>query len=270
MRNFKNFPINKNNKIMEIKNMKALVTGASSGIGRDMAKILSKKVTELIIVARSQDKLIELKKELKCKVKIIVMDLSKQSACFKLFELVKNENIDIVINNAGFGLFGKFTETDIGKELNMIDLNVKSIHILTKLFLKQFKERDYGYILNVSSLAAYMPGGPLLSSYYASKSYVFSLTASIYEELKFEKSNVYIGALCPGPVNTNFNNRAGGKFMVKGLSSYYVAKYALSKMLKKKTFIIPGNFMKFAPIAVRIFPTEMLLKFCYKIQKSKL
>lgn len=135
--------------------MKALVTGASSGIGREMAKILSDMGYDLILVARRKKKLEELKKQLTTKVTIINLDISSTYNCMKLYDKVKKEDIDIVINNAGFGLFGEFTETSLDKELDMIDTNIKAVHTLTKLFLKDFKEKDSGYILNVSSSAAF-------------------------------------------------------------------------------------------------------------------
>lgn len=248
--------------------MKALITGASSGIGRDIARYLSELGYNLIVVARNFEKLNELKQELKTDVEIISLDLSDEKACFRLYEQVKEQKIDILINNAGFGVFGPFDESDIHKELNMIDINIKAVHILTKLFLKDFKKRNYGYILNVSSAAAFFPG-PLMSSYYASKSYIFRLTLAIHEELRREKSNVYIGVLCPGPVNTNFNNRAGVTFNLKGLSSETVAKYAIREMFKDKLIIIPGNMIKTGYILSKFSSVKLLLKISYHIQKRK-
>lgn len=213
--------------------MKALITGASSGIGRDMARILSSNGYDLILVARRKDKLEALKKELQAEVSIICMDISSTFNCMKLYNKVKKENIDILINNAGFGLFGEFNSTNLDKELDMIDVNIKSLHTLTKLFLNDFVKKDSGYILNVASSAAFLPG-PLMATYYATKAYVLRLTSSINEELRRNKSNVYIGVLCPGPVNTEFNSVAGVKFSIKSLESYDVAEYAIKKMLKKK------------------------------------
>lgn len=248
--------------------MKALITGASSGIGRDMAKVLANRGIDLILVARRKDKLEELKEELKINVEIISLDISSKENCIKLYEMVKDKNIDILINNAGFGVFGKFDEADLDKELNMIDLNIKTVHILTKLFLKDFKARNYGYILNVASSAAFS-AGPLFASYYASKNYVYRLTEAIYEELRRDKCNVYIGALCPGPVDTEFNDVANVKFSIKSLSSKYVAEYAIEKMFKKKLIIVPGKVMKITRILQKIMPEKVVLKFCYDIQKKK-
>lgn len=247
--------------------MKALITGASSGIGRDMAKILSDMGYDLILVARRKKKLEELKKELTTNVTIINLDVSSTFNCMKIYNKVKKEDIDIVINNAGFGIFGEFSETDLDKELDMIDTNIKAVHTLTKLFLKDFKEKDSGYILNVASSAAFL-SGPLMATYYATKGYVLKLTEAIYEELRREDSNVYIGALCPGPVNTEFNDVANVRFSVKALDSYQVADYAINKMFQKKLIIIPGFMMKFVTLA-RFIPRKLLLRINYNIQHKK-
>lgn len=248
--------------------MKALITGASSGIGRDMAKILSDRGYELILVARREDRLKELQKELKTSSEIICADVSNVETCKEVYNKVKDKDIDIVINNAGFGIFGEFTDIDLDRELNMIDVNIKAVDILTKLFLRDFKEKDKGYILNVASSAAFLPG-PLLSSYYASKAYVLRLTEAIYEELRHAKSNVYIGALCPGPVDTEFNDVASVKFALKGLTSSYVAKYAIDKMFKRKLIIVPGKIMKCARFFSKITPEKLLLKVSYNQQRKK-
>ncbi len=248
--------------------MKALVTGASSGIGRDISIILSRQGYDLILVARRIEKLEELKNILPTDIKTICIDLSKEEACFSLYEQVKNEDIDILINNAGFGIFGPFDEIDIQDELRMIDTNIKAVDILTKLFLKDFKRKDSGYILNVASSAAFLPG-PLLSSYYASKAYVLRLTQAIYEELRRDGSSVYIGSLCPGPVDTEFNQTANVKMSLKGLSSQYVANYAIRQMFKRKLTIIPGITMKLAALFEKFFPEKLLLRITYHIQKKK-
>lgn len=248
--------------------MIALITGASSGIGRDMARVLSKMGYDLILVARREERLIELKSELKTEADIICTDISSKDACFSLYEQVKEKDIDILINNAGFGVFGEFLTTDIEKELNMIDLNIKAVHILTKLFLKDFKQKDKGYILNVGSSASFCPG-PLLSSYYASKAYVLRLTEAIYEELRRDKSKVYVGVLCPGPVDTEFNKVADVKFNIKGLTSDAVAKYGIKKMFRRELIISPGLLMKITRFFCKIMPDKLVLKICYNIQRKK-
>lgn len=248
--------------------MKALITGASSGIGREMAKILSAKGYDLIITARRENRLEELKPELKTNAEVIKADLSKESECLRLYETVKGENIDILINAAGFGIFGAFDETDLAREIDLINVDIKAPHILTKLFYKDFKKRDSGYILNISSSAAFQPG-PLLSSYYASKAYVLHLTEALAEELRRSGSSVYIGALCPGPVATEFDSVANVKFSLKNLSAEYVAGYAIDKMFKRKTIIIPGAAMKLAVFAERFLPRKFVVKAAYTFQRRK-
>lgn len=249
--------------------MLALITGASSGMGRDMARILSKMGYDLILVARRRERLLELKKELDTNVTVIPMDLSIVQNNYKLYEKVKNKNIDILINNAGFGLFGEFVKTEIETELKMIDLNVVAYHILTKLFLQDFVRKDKGYILNVCSSAGFM-AGPKLSTYYATKNYVTKLTMAINEELRKEKSNVVICALCPGPVDTNFNKVAKGKFKIKGISPKYVAKYAVDKMFKNKMLIVPSLKMKLTLFLTRFVPYRLQLFVAYYIQGKKM
>ena len=247
--------------------MKALVTGASSGIGRDIAIALSEMGYDLILVARRKTKLEQLKKQLPGKTTTIIMDLSSTANCMKLYDKVKKEDIEVVVNNAGFGLFGEFDKTNLDKELDMIDTNIKAVHILTKLFLKDFKEKDSGYILNVASSAGFL-SGPLMATYYATKGYVLKLTEAIYEELRRDGSNVYIGALCPGPVDTEFNKVAKVKFSIKPMTSEKVAEYAVDQMLKKKTIIIPGFKTKFVRLS-GLLPRKFLLRLNYSVQKKK-
>ena len=249
--------------------MKALITGASSGIGKNMAYVLANKGIDLILVARNKDELLKIKANVKVNVEVIELDLLKEKNVFKLYEMCKDRNIDILINNAGFGLFGLFTETDLDRELEMIDLNIKAYHILTKLFLKDFVEKDNGYILNVASSAGFM-AGPRLSTYYATKNYVLKLTMAINEELRQSGSNVVVSALCPGPVNTNFNKVAHGEFSIKEASPKYVAEYAINKLFKKKMIIIPTFRIKLGIFLLRILPYRIQLIYCYHIQGKKL
>lgn len=246
--------------------MKALITGASSGLGKDFAFKLSNIGYDLILVSRNKKELNEVASNLKTNVQIETYDLSNEENCIKLFN--KYKKIDLLINNAGFGLFGEFSKTNLDKELNMIDLNVKAVHILTKLYLKEMIKKDSGRILNVASTAAFLPG-PLMSTYYSTKSYVYELTTAIFEELRRIKSNVKVSVLCPGPVNTNFNNVAGVNFAIKGLSSDYVTSYALDKMFKNKLVIIPGFTNKLAKIACKFASLRLLLKVDYNIQRKK-
>lgn len=249
--------------------MKALVTGASSGIGRDIARELAKRNIDLIIVARDEEKLNEVKNSIQnVNVEVITKDLSSAENCKVLYEQVKDKQIDILINNAGFGVFGEFDKTDLNKELNMINTNVVAMHILTKLFLQDMKKKNKGHILNVASIAGFMPG-PLMAAYYSTKAYVVRLTQALKEELNKEKSNVKLSLLCPGPVNTNFNNVADVKFKAKALSSEYVAIYTVDKMLKGKFYIVPGFQIKAVRFFSKLTPDTILAKIAYKVQVGK-
>ncbi len=248
--------------------MIALITGASSGIGKNMAYYLAELKYDLILVARNTKEMEKIKDEVKVNVKIITLDLAQEENVFKLYDLTKKDNIDILINNAGFGLFGEFVKTDLERELEMINVNVKAYHILTKLFLQDFVKRDSGYILNVCSSAGFA-AGPRLSTYYATKNYVTKLTMAINEELRKSKSNVVICALCPGPVNTNFNKVAHGGFALKEASPKEVARYAIDKMLQKKMIIVPKLSIKLSLFLSRLAPYRLQLMVLYYIQYRK-
>ena len=250
--------------------MKVLITGASSGIGKELAKEFAKKNYELVLIARSEDKLIELKdnieKEYNIKVHYYVSDLSNPDKCLEVYE--KYKDIDILINNAGLGDFGVFSDTKIEKDLSIINTNITGLHILTKLYLKNMKNNNSGKILNVASIAGFMPG-PLMATYYASKNYVVRLSEAIKEELRREKSKVQISILCPGPVKTNFNNVANVKFEISALTSEYVAKYTVKKFLKGKFYIVPGAQIRCLKFFSRFVPTSLLSKMVYNTQKKK-
>ena len=248
--------------------MKALITGASSGIGKEIARQLSDMGIDVILVARRMTRLQELKEELDGNVQIISMDLKDENSCRLLYERLKAEEIDILVNNAGFGAYGSFDEVDLDTDLDMINVNIKAVHILTKLFLKDFIARDYGYILNVASLAGYLPG-PLMSTYYASKAYVLRLSEAIYGELKHKHSNVHISVLCPGPVRTEFNRVANVRFTFKGMKPQNVAYQAISGMFREQRVIVPGFWMKCGRMLIRFAPTRLQLKASYFIQRQK-
>lgn len=247
--------------------MKALITGATSGIGKSMARKLGSRGWELILTGRNEAALEQLRSELGS-VETIVADLSKREDVFRVYEFCKDKDVDMLVNNAGYGIFGRFEKTDIDDELNMIDVNIVAVHILTKLFLRDFKERDRGIILNVASSAGFMTG-PLLSSYYASKNYVVRLSLAIAEELRRDRSNVSITVLCPGPVDTNFNNRAGVSFSVKPITPDYAAEYALRKAFDRQLIAIPGFTVRAGVFASRFVPHRLLSAIVYGIQHSK-
>lgn len=249
--------------------MKALITGATSGIGMSMAKYLCSMGWELVLTGRNKNALEKLKSELNTNVYIIPADLSEKEEVFKVYHYCKLHDIDMLINNAGYGIFGRFDETDIEDELNMLNVNIIALHILTKLFLRDFKKKNRGIILNVASSAGFMTG-PLLSSYYASKNYVVRLSLAVAQELKKTKSKVRISIFCPGPVDTNFNNRAGVVFSVKPISADFAAKYAIDNALSGRTVIIPTFKMKIGVLGAKLAPEKILSSVTYTIQKKKL
>lgn len=248
---------------------KALITGASAGMGREFACILSEKGYDLILVARRRDKLEETKALCKTHCELIEADLTVESAVYALYEACRGDKeLSIVINNAGFGLFGKFSETDLSREMQMLDVNVRAVHILTKKFLADFRAKNEGYILNVASSASFLPG-PLMSTYYATKAYVQRLSLAMAEELRREKSKVYVGAFCPGPVDTEFNDVADVRFSIGGISSKYASEYALKKMFARKILIVPGFTIRAGTFFSRFVPTRLLLRISYNIQHKK-
>lgn len=247
--------------------MKALVTGATSGIGKKIAENLSSRGWELILTGRNRAVLEEMAERLgKCEY--IAADLSKKSDILKVYEFCKDKNIDMLVNNAGFGVFGRFAETDLEREIEMINVNITAVHMLMKLFLHDFKERDRGVILNVASSAAYLTG-PLMASYYASKSYVLKLSAAVAEELRREGSKVKISVLCPGPVDTEFNNRAGVSFSMKPISAEYAAEVGIKAALSGKLIAIPGLIIKLGSIGAKMLPYSLVARFVYGMQERK-
>ncbi len=246
--------------------MKALITGASSGLGREIAYYLSKMGYDLILVGRDLSGLKETEKKCQTKTKIIKMDLSNEKEVYKLYE--ENKDINFLVNNAGFGLFGNFYETDLDKELEMINVNIKAVHILTKLYLKEFVKQDNGIILNVSSVAGFWPG-PQLSTYYGTKSYLTKQVMAIFQELKNIKSNVKISVLCPGPFDSKFNETAGTKFNNNGITAKEIAKIAVDKTLKGKLVIIPETKWKISLFFAKFIPSKTVMSFISKFQSKK-
>lgn len=248
--------------------MKALITGASSGIGRDIARALAKRGYELILSARREDRLSELAKELDVPVRIVVHDLGTPGGPGQLYEDTREEQIDLLVNNAGFGAFGSFTEIPMERELEMVRVNVTAAHELMKYFLQDFTNRNRGIILNVASASAFMPG-PLMATYYSTKAYLYRLSLGVGEELRRAGSAVRISVLCPGPVSTEFNERANVRFALRSLPSESVAEYAVRQTLKGKKVIIPGMQMKAVHFFQRFVPEPALARMAYKIQRRK-
>lgn len=245
--------------------MNVLITGASSGIGKGMALYLLELGYNLYVVSTKKKDLDKIYNKFKDRVVSIEMDLSSSDNCYRLYDLLRDKNIDILINNAGFGDCGNFSETDINKEMNMINVNIRAYHILTKLFLRDMIKNNRGYIMNVASMASFMPG-PYMATYYATKSYILNLTLAISKELEKDNSNVKISLFCPGPIDTNFMNVANVKFNTHLISSDYASKYAIDNLFKKKLIIIPPN-MKINYLFAKISPLFLVLFINSKMQK---
>lgn len=246
--------------------MYALITGASSGIGKALSYLYANKGYNLIIVARREDSLNEIKKELSNKVEVIVksFDLSILDNCYKLFDEVKELDIDIFINNAGYGNVGMYFNTNLDVELNMVKLNIDALQVLTKLFIKNY---DKGTVVNVGSMAGQLPT-PRLAVYAGTKAFVNSFSRAINYELKRNNKNVRVLTVAPGPVKTEFSKVANASIN-RGMSAIKCAEIIAKGIEKNKEFIIPGFTMKLAYIFSKILPTKLLLKAAYKIQKRK-
>ncbi len=254
----------------------ALITGASGGIGKELAYQFSKDGYPLILVARSTDKLKAIKENLKSAYDIevitLVKDLSKEEDIQSLYDELKSKEIyiDYLVNNAGFGLYGKFVDTALNEELNMIDLNIRALTHLTKLLLPDMVKRNHGKILNIASVAAFMPG-PLMTVYYATKAYVLSFTEALENELK--GTNVTVSALCPGPTKTGFSDRAqlsNSKLFQSGaMGVETVAKVGYKKFMKGQTVIVPGVQFRLATFVPRFVPRKWLASIVRRTQEIK-
>ena len=257
--------------------MYALVTGASAGIGMEIARDLAARGYDLILTARRQERLQKVRSQIlnrypERKILVIPADLSKREECMRLFETAcaqaGSENIEFVANNAGMGVYGLFLETDLDRELDLIDLNVTAVHILSKLFLRDMAENGRGVLMNVGSCAGFM-SGPTFSSYYASKNYVVRLTEAIHEELRRAKSPVKVSCLCPGPTDTAFNKNSGVTVSGKQIGVAQVAKEGVDGALKGKMIIIPGRKMPVVVKASSLMGEHLSTRVNYLLQVKK-
>ena len=260
---------------MEKTSQYACVTGASSGIGREFARQLAKKGYGLLLVARRGDRLQRLKDELRKEypvdIRILPADLSFRAECGLVAREAAKLKVCLLINNAGFGDCGRFTETELSRDMQMIDVNVTAQHILMKKMLQLFEDKGIeGSILNVASSAGLLPGGPYMASYYASKAYVVSLTRGVRQELKAQKSRINVSALCPGPVDTEFNEVAHVKFALKSISAEECVSYALKKLEKRKAIIVPSFGLRAVLGLSRLVPPAFAAEMAGRQQKKKL
>jgi short-subunit dehydrogenase len=252
----------------------AVVTGASKGLGFAYAEQLLQQGINVIGVARNAMPFQALaQKYPDVEVEAINLDLSDPRNCQVLFDKVQKRDIAYLINNAGFGVWGFFDETDITKEMNMIDLNIKALHILTKLFVQKFKAQNYGRIFNIGSVLAGFVSGPVFSSYYASKAYVMSLGVAINTELKKAKSHVRVVTICPGQLKTDFwassrEDKKGTKGKVANVDVF--ARKSLKKAMKtNRDYLIIGFANKMAKWGALHLPRKWILNSIYRFQKSR-
>lgn len=267
----------------------AVITGASSGIGAEFARQLWARGYDLLLVARRMERMETLKKELfesekgstnhggERNILTLSADLSDIHGVDALIRKVeelqeeeKSSEVGVWINCAGFGAAGPFSEIETEREVDMIRVNVTGLHILTKAALHIMERQNYGQILNVASSAGLFPGGPYMATYYATKAYVVSLTRAIAQELKEGTSNIYIGALCPGPVNTEFNDVANVKFALTGITPQNCVQYALKGMDRRKTILVPTITLKAATFFSKLLPAGFILPLVGHQQKKKI
>lgn len=250
------------------------ITGASSGIGREFARRYAKMGCRLIFTARRADRLEALAEELRqahgTVCRILTADLAREEECTRLCKELEGETLDIFINNAGFGVCGSYLETDAAKEEEMVRVNVEAMARLFRFAVRKMQAAGGGTILNVASSAGLLPGGPYMAGYYASKAYVASLTRGVAEELRQMHSPVYVCALCPGPVDTEFNDRAGVIFALKGITPEFCVDEALLGMMRHKIIIVPSAFMRLCTSVQKLVPTPLLMPIVARQQKKKL
>ena len=247
----------------------AFITGATSGIGMEFARVFASEGYSLILTGRRTERLQALREQLNVECRIITADLAEEARCRSLLDELADAQIDVFINNAGFGAVGSFLETDPDKELSMIKVNDIAMHILFKGVLRKMQAQGHGAILNVASSAGLLPGGPYMAGYYASKAYVVSLTRAVSTELKELGSGVYVACLCPGPVDTEFNSVADVVFSLKGITAAQCVAEALKGMRTRKTVIVPTAKMKLAVFFGRFIPQSLLLRITARQQKKK-
>ena len=248
----------------------AVITGASSGIGAEFARQLSARGYNLLLVARRADRLEKLSDQLTTVCEIMTADLSKKSECLRLVKALDDRRVDLFINNAGFGDCGPFLQTDLDKDLDMLAVNIRAVHILTKKIGQKLYKQGFGALPNVGSCAGLMPAGPYMATYYATKSYVVSLTSALAQELREAHSPVYAGCLCPGPVDTEFNAVANVEFALRGITPEYCVRCALDGIARRKTVIVPSPLVAAGMTLGRFLPRPVYIKIAAHQQRKKL
>lgn len=248
----------------------ALITGASMGIGLDLAVLAARDGYDCILVSRNEPRLHELKKVLekryRVSVHVFALDLSEHGADKRLIAAIDEAGltVDFLINNAGFGTTGAFADLDAETEAEEVRLNVNTLTALTKAYLPAMIERNHGYVLNVASVAAYQPG-PYMAVYYATKAYVLSLTEALHAEVK--GTGVHVSVLCPGPTDTDFFNRAGSEMMVSKMPSHLVAFFGYKGVMQNKRVIVPGLSNQLLVGLAKVMPRAVSLEILRRMQK---
>ncbi len=246
----------------------ALITGASAGLGVEFARQLSAKGRRLVLAARRKDRLEALAKELG-NARAVAIDLSKSASATKLLAdlAAHGESVELLINNAGFGLIGKFAKLDAAREREMIDLNVGALTDLCRAFAPGMIERGSGGILNVASTAAFQPG-PKMAVYFATKAFVLSLSEALHEELK--PHGVHVSCLCPGPTRTEFGDVAGfggnGLFDRVAMNPDKVVRAGLDGLARNSAVVVPGMLNKFGAASTRFAPRPWVRKIAGSIK----
>lgn len=253
-----------------------LITGATSGIGYELAKLFAQAGFQLVLTARNEPKLRqvahELSKSFDVTVKTIAKDLSSATAADEIYQEVKRGllEVDILVNNAGFGAHGLFSDIPLSREIEMMQLNMISLTVLTKHFLKDMLKRNHGKILNVASTASFLPG-PLMAVYYATKAYVLSFSEALSSEL--QGSGVTVTALCPGSTRTGFQKAAGLKdvkfVQMTMMDPERVAKDGYAALMKGKSLVISGLSNQIMISAVRFLPRNFVTRALKQIQAKK-
>ena len=251
----------------------ALITGGSSGIGYGLAMEYYARGYDLVLVGRDEKKLRQAAARLVLKqgglVETVTCDLARREECLRLHSLYQKRPVEVLVNCAGFGVYGQFAETDSQQEMSMLDVNCGAVHLLMKLFLQDMEKRGSGTILNVASSAGLVPGGPCMAAYYATKAYVTSLTQGVAEELRANGSPIHVAALCPGPVNTPFFGRAGIGTAGTASTPEKVARATMRGLNRRETLIVPGIGNQLACVAARLLPAKMILSINRRIQEKK-
>ena len=249
--------------------MKALITGGTSGIGKEMALSLLKRGYEVRVVSRREGDFQERKKQYPdSSLTFSSYDLSKEEECYRLLKDTENTEFDIFINNAGYGDIGYRDKTDLSKEVQRLKVNDIATLILVKSFLLRFRKKNKGRVRRTASAAAFGVA-PYRNVYYASKAFVYSLAHGYYRELKDRKSKVTLSVLCPGPVKTNFEKVANAKFTIHSLTAPYVGEYAIRKRLKGKLEIVPGRTIKLGHFVSHLVPKKRISKVLRKQSEIK-